>query len=87
MNDEPRNEYQFDYKQAKSNRFAANLQNGGRLVVLDPEVAAVFESSDTVNAVLKALLRTMPQKPKGPSPVALQERRNAEDGLSGLPRT
>jgi hypothetical protein len=29
MNDELRDEYQFDYKQAKPNRFAAKLQKGG----------------------------------------------------------
>lgn len=59
-------QYQFDYKQAKPNRFAAQLQKGGRLGVLDPEVAAAFQDSKAVNAVLKALLETMPTKPKGP---------------------
>lgn len=70
MSDELRDEYQFDYKQAKPNRFAAKLQKGGRLVVLDPEVAAAFQGSESVNAVLKALLQTMPQKPKGPAEAA-----------------
>ena len=32
-------------------------------MVLDPEVAAAFAGSETVNAVLKALLETMPGKP------------------------
>ena len=59
MSDELRDEYQFDYKQAKPNRFASKLQKGGRLVVLDPEVAAAFDDSEAVNAVLKALLKTM----------------------------
>ena len=59
MSDELRDEYQFDYRQAKPNRFAATLKKGGRLVVLDPEVAAGFEASDEVNAVLRALLATM----------------------------
>lgn len=67
MNDKLRDDYQFDYKQAMPNRFAAKLQKGGRLVVLDPEVAAAFEGSETVNAVLKALLKTMPPKPSGPA--------------------
>ena len=70
MNDELRDEYKFDYSQAKPNRFAIRLQKGGRLVVLDPEVAAAFEGSEAVNAVLKALLHTMPQKPKGPAEAA-----------------
>ncbi len=60
MSDELRAEYEFDYHQAKPNRFAAALKKGGRLVVLDPEVAAAFQQSDAVNAVLRALLQTMP---------------------------
>lgn len=70
MSDELRCEYEFDYKQVKPNRLAAKMQKGGRLVVLDPEVAAAFEGSETVNAVLKALLKTMPEKPKGPAEAA-----------------
>ena len=70
MSDELRPEYQFDYSQAKPNRFAANLKKGGRLVVLDPEVAAAFQKSEAVNAVLKALLQTMPGHGEGKSEVA-----------------
>jgi hypothetical protein len=64
MNDELRDAYQFDYSKAKPNRFAAGLQKGGRLVVLDPEVAEAFQQSQSVNAVLKALLKTMPHLPE-----------------------
>lgn len=60
MNDELRDEYTFDYSTAKPNRFAAALKKGGRLVVLDPEVAAAFGGSGAVNAALRALLQTMP---------------------------
>ena len=60
MSDELREEYDFNYQQAQPNRFAAAMKRGGRLVVLDPEVAKVFTKSDDVNAVLKALLQTMP---------------------------
>lgn len=63
VSDELRDEYQFDYRQAKPNRFAAALKKGGRLVVLDPEVAAAFKESGAVNAVLRALLQTMPGRP------------------------
>ncbi len=62
MDDELQNGYEFDYSKAKPNRFASELKKGGRLVVLDPEVARSFGWSATVNAVLKALLQTMPQK-------------------------
>lgn len=62
MSDELREEYQFDYRQAKPNRFAEGLREGGRLVILEPEVAAAFQKSETVNAVLRALLQTMPSQ-------------------------
>lgn len=61
MNDELRDDYRFNYNEAKPNRFAAKLVKGGRLVVLDPEVAAMFDSSERVNSVLHALLKTMPK--------------------------
>jgi len=60
VSDELRDEYQFDYTRAKPNRFAASVKKGGRPVVLDPEVAAAFQGSEAVNAVLRALLQTMP---------------------------
>ncbi len=63
MSDELRDEYRFDYRQAKPNRFAAGLKAGGRLVVLEPEVAKVFRDSGDVNAVLRALVATMPVRP------------------------
>ena len=59
MNDELRPEYEFDYRQAKPNRFAAGLMPGGRIVVLEPEVAEVFQSSQDVNALLRAVLQAM----------------------------
>lgn len=65
MSDELQDEYQFDYSQAKPNRFAAALKKGGRLVVLEPEVAAAFRESGSVNAVLRALLQTMPSRAAG----------------------
>ena len=55
-------EYQFDYKKAKPNRFAA--QSGNQLlkvVVLDEDVAQVFTTPESVNKVLRALIESMPQ--------------------------
>ena len=65
MSNDLRPEYDFDYQTAKPNRFAKEVQQGGRLVVLDPEVAAVFRGSKDVNAVLRALLQTMPEQKNG----------------------
>ena len=55
-------EYRFDYSKARPNRFAARLKPGSRAVVLDPNVAAVFMTPESVNAVLRALIDTMPHK-------------------------
>lgn len=65
-NDTPRDddmpaEYQFDYTKARPNRFAAPIPEGSRVVVLDPDIAKVFTSPESVNAVLRALIATMPK--------------------------
>jgi uncharacterized DUF497 family protein len=55
-------EYHFDYRKAKPNRFAARYKAGSRVVVLDPDVARVFTTPESVNAVLRALMETMPPR-------------------------
>lgn len=59
--DDLKPEYNFDYTQAKPNRFAAQAQAGSVAVLLDPDVARVFRNSGSVNSVLRALLETMPR--------------------------
>jgi hypothetical protein len=62
LDDELLAEYQFDYKKAKPNRFAA--RDGKQLlkvVVLDEDVAQVFTTPESVNKVLRALIESMPQ--------------------------
>ena len=53
-------EYRFDYSKAKLNRFAERTRPGSVAVVLDPDVARVFKDGESVNAVLRALMTTMP---------------------------
>jgi len=53
-------EYNFDYRKARPNRFAARMGEEPVIVVLDPDVAQVFKTSESVNAVLRALISTMP---------------------------
>lgn len=60
MNDELRDEYEFDYQKARPSRFAEQFPAGGRVVYLEPDVATAFSDSESVNRVLKALLATMP---------------------------
>ena len=54
-------EYNFDYTKAKPNRFAEKMTEGVVAVVLEPDVAAVFKSSEAVNAVLRSVIAAMPE--------------------------
>jgi hypothetical protein len=54
-------EYDFDYSQARPNRFAARMGPGRLVVTLDPDVAKVFTSAESVNTVLRALIDAMPR--------------------------
>ena len=58
--DELAPKYRFDYRKAKPNRFAKRTRPESIAVLLDPDVAQVFETGDTVIAVLRALMTTMP---------------------------
>jgi hypothetical protein len=60
--DELPDEIDIDYATAKPNRFAEQLADMQVMVVLDPDVAAVFDSAEAVNRVLRALIETMPQQ-------------------------
>ena len=55
-----RREYRFDYKKARPNRFAAEMASGTVAVVLDPDVAEVFKSSESVNALLRSVISALP---------------------------
>jgi len=59
--DELKDQYQFDYRKAKPNRFAARYSSASRVVVLDADVAQVFTTGESVNTVLRALMETMPK--------------------------
>ena len=54
-------EYRFDYKKAKPNRFASRMKEGPVVVVLDPDVAQVFTSTEEVNNALRALISAIPE--------------------------
>jgi hypothetical protein len=60
--DELLSEYRFDYNKAKPNRFAArNTTQNLTVVVLDEDVAQVFTTPESVNKVLRALIKSMPK--------------------------
>jgi hypothetical protein len=56
-----RSHYDFDYSKARPNRFAERFTQETVAVVLDPDVAHVFQSSDSVNAFLRSAITAMPQ--------------------------
>jgi hypothetical protein len=54
--DELREHYSFDYSKAKPNRFADRFSEESIAVVLDPDVAAVFTTSEAANQALRVLI-------------------------------
>ncbi len=61
LRDTMRKEYRFDYSRAKPNRFAEKMSKGVVAVVLEPDVAAVFKSSEAVNALLRSVIAALPE--------------------------
>lgn len=51
-----REDYTFDYSRAKPNRFAGKMNRPVIAVVLEPDVASVFDSSAKVNAKLRSFM-------------------------------
>lgn len=60
--DELKREYKFDYGKSKPNRFAGRASQGHAVVVLDPDIAEVFTTPESVNNILRALIAAMPQR-------------------------
>jgi hypothetical protein len=57
-----RAEYRFDYAKAKPNRFVSRMEKGAVAIILDPDVASVFRSSDAVNTFLRSVIATLPER-------------------------
>jgi hypothetical protein len=51
-----RKHYSLDYSKAKPNRFAGRFSEEAIAVVLDPDVAAVFTTSEEANQALRVLI-------------------------------
>jgi hypothetical protein len=56
-----RKEYRFDYSRAKPNRFAQEMSKDAVIVLLEPDVAAVFKSSEAVNTLLRSVIAALPE--------------------------
>ena len=55
-----RSEYRFDYRHARGNRFAERMSRDVVTVVLEPDVASVFNSSEAVNSLLRSVITALP---------------------------
>lgn len=62
IKDELRAHYDFDYSKSRPNRFASKFHEGAVAIVLDPDVASVFHSSEAVNSFLRSAISAMPQE-------------------------
>jgi hypothetical protein len=61
--DEMRPHYDFDYSKSRPNRFASRPKLGRvRSIVLEPDVAEVFHSSDQVNELLRSIITNLPSR-------------------------
>lgn len=57
-----RPEYDFDYSKARPNPYAARLKGDVVAVVLAPDVAAAFPTTESVNTTLRAVLNAIPRR-------------------------
>ena len=60
-----RAEYEFDYSRSRPNRFASRMGPQTVAVVLDPDVAQVFDSSRAVNKLLRSVIAGTPPSESG----------------------
>ncbi len=56
-----RREYRFNYRKARPNRFAPLMKDRRVAVVLDPDVASVFQSPESVNSLLRSVITALPK--------------------------
>jgi hypothetical protein len=59
-----RPEYRFDYRSSRPNRFASLMKGGTVAIVLDPDVASIFRSSESVNSLLRSVINAFPKGAK-----------------------
>jgi hypothetical protein len=64
--EEMRREYHFDYRKSRPNRFAPQMKGAAVAIVLDPDVASVFRSPESVNSLLRSVIKALPKHAKAP---------------------
>ena len=73
-------EYQLDWSKAKPNPYAARLRDTVA-VVLAPDVAAAFPTSESVNTFLRMVLAAVPRRARRP-PGRKRSHHPRKDGLT-----
>lgn len=58
--DDLRPEYDFDFSKSRPNPYAGRVSRDRVLVLLDTDVSQVFTDAASVNAILRALIASMP---------------------------
>ena len=65
---------EYDFSSGVRGKYASRLPEGSSVVILDPDVAEVFEDSEAVNRALRTLVHSAKRKrrrkdstPKGPA--------------------
>jgi hypothetical protein len=53
---------EYDFSEGVRGKYASRFREGSNVVVLDPEVAAEFTSSEAVNKALRVILKTRKSK-------------------------
>jgi hypothetical protein len=54
---------EYDFSRGERGKYAARFADGSNIVVLDPDVAAVFPDTKAVNQALRVLAKSV--RPKG----------------------
>jgi hypothetical protein len=70
-------EYRFEYGKSSPNRFAARLKGKVVAVVLEPDVAAAFPTSEAVNQALRALASAAPKRVRVPKRASASKARRS----------
>ena len=70
----------FDYSKSRSNRFAPRMKGITVAVVLDPDVAKYFDSSESVNTLLRSVIAALPTPEVRRLTLRVLERPSRSDG-------
>jgi hypothetical protein len=67
---------EYDFSRGRRNPYAARLAAGSHIVVLEPDVAAVFPDASAVNDALRALASIMRSQRRRPARTRKAARRS-----------